>query len=146
MPHTLRGQITSSASGTVKHLITDDGRYTNGLEVVDFYVWPETGAAVNDFTAILGREYDMTADRADAADSRQFGWVIGSEVGGASGSQANVQTVLDPFKVVVRDLFISIQSSAAQPYNYLVVLMPVALTPEEGVLQLIKEKSQDDTR
>ena len=146
MPHTLRGVITSSTTGTVKHLITDDARYTNGLEVIDFVVWPQQGSAINDFTGILGREFDMTADKADASDSRQFGWVIGSEVGGASGTQQNVQTILDPFKVVVRDLFISVQSSAAQVYNYMVVLMPVQLTPEEGVLQLIKEKSQDDTR
>ena len=146
MPHTLRGQITASAAGTVKHLITDDGRYRNGLEVVDFAVWPEQGAVIDNFTGILGREFDMTADRADASDSRQFGWVIASEVGGASGNQNAVQYILDPFKVIVRDLFISIQSSSTQTYNYMVVLMPVELTPEEGLVQLIKERSQDDTR
>ena len=146
MPHTLRGTITSSITGTLKHLITDDGRYTNGLEVVDFVVWPQRGTAINDFTAILGREFDMVTDKADASDSRQFGWVTGSEIQSGATAQQSVQTVLDPFKVVVRDLFISVQSSTDQVYNYMIGLLPGALTPEEGVLQLIQEKSQDDTR
>ena len=146
MPHTLRGTITSSVTGTVKHLITDDGRYRNGMEVVDFAVWPQRGTAINDFTAILGREFDMTADRADASDSRQFGWIIGSEIASGTTAQQNIQTILDPFKIIVRDMFISIQSGTDQVYNYMVVLMPVELTPDEGLVQLIKERSQDDTR
>jgi len=144
MPHTLRGVIQSDSS--VKHLITDDGRYRNGLEVVDFYVWPTKGQFVGDFTAVLGREFDMTTGSARADDSRQFGWIIGAGFTQATGNNGMVQAILDPFKVIVRDLFLSVESTVTQTYNYMIVLMPVELTPEEGLVQLIKERSQDDTR
>ena len=55
MPHTLRGTITSSITGTLKHLITDDGRYTNGLEVVDFV--PYTYMGCNFSYAVFRRRF-----------------------------------------------------------------------------------------
>jgi len=56
-------------------------------------------------------------------------------------------TVIDPEHIVIQDLFINGNVGATGGsgiINYLIEMKPVTLTDEETVIQLIKERSQDD--
>ena len=137
--HTLRGQVSGL---TPKRLIVDDGMLTEGHKIVSFEIWPEFGN--NELvTAVLGTQYDM-ADGANAGDNRQIGWAICSVDATGNNLGGQKWTVIDPDHVVIRDLYV--RNSIDTNTNYLVVIEPISLSQDQAVLQLIKERSQDDLR
>ena len=136
---TLRGQLTDT---NVKQLIVDDGRLTNGYIVREFYAWVN-GASADGVYVVLGKEYDMVAG-GDASDSRQIAWA-GNAWSTGTGLTAGAFSVIDPDHVVIQDLYIR-RENPADVANYLVVLEERTLTDDESILQLIKERSQDDER
>lgn len=134
----LRGLLSDT---NVKQLVVDDGQLTQGYVIEEFYVWVD-GTGTDGVYAVLGKEYDMRPG-GDASDSRQIAWA-GNGWGSGGTPTANSFSVIDPDHVVLRDLYI--QNISNDPCNYLIVLRQKELTDDESILQLIKERSQDDTR
>jgi hypothetical protein len=135
----LRGKLTDT---NVKQLIVDDGRLNHGYKVTSFQVWV-TGSSADGVYAVLGKEYDMGAG-GDAGDARQIAWA-GNAFDTGGTPNATSFSVIDPDHVVVQDLYIQ-RINPSDECNYLIVLETKDLTNDESILQLIKERSQDDTR
>ncbi len=129
---TLRGQLTGNDT---RRLIIDDGNFQHGVRVLEFYVWPASPADWRDATIVLCLDDDIHST-ADADDNREIGWSIFNTTGRTS------QTVVAPDHIGVQDLFIT--SAGTTTFNYIVVIEPVQMTEAQGILQLIKERSQDD--
>jgi hypothetical protein len=139
--HTLRGTIDSSE---VRRLIIDDGIFTQGHKVMKFEIFPvdmTSGGA--DVSGVLSIDYDGARQEWLAEDGRQIGW--SSTTMSTSNSVNNKTDILDPDHIVIRDLYVTGYSNSGR-INYLVIVEPVSLSEDEVVLQLIKERSQDDSR
>jgi hypothetical protein len=136
--HTLRGRVDLN---TTKRLILNDGRLTHGMVVKEFYVWTISQASGDDVDCILSLSGTVTAEM-DASDNRQIGWA--RETTTATTRQQS-RAIIDPDHIVVQDLWIS-NLSTNGPANYLIILEAKELNDNESVLQLIKERSQDDPR
>lgn len=129
----LRGNIPNQGR---RKIIVDDGRYNHGYKVTKFQCWPENNNTGVEGVLSLSQE---GATRGDASDNAQIAWVIAGD--NQVPSMTGVLEVLDPNHVVVRDLFV--YNNASTPMNYLVVLEPITLDPDQAVMALIKEVSQD---
>lgn len=141
--HTLRGQFTE---GTVHRLIIDDGMFTQGHKVVRFVIAADPSGSAQDAYATLSLQYDSPLNW-NWGDNRQIGWAS-TNIVSTAGAEAPFE-LIDPEHVVIRDLYVQGQVSGAggtSVINYLVELEPITLTEDEAVLQLIKERSQDDIR
>lgn len=136
---TLRGQLTDT---NVKQIVVDDGRLNYGYIVREFYAWVN-GASADGVYVVLGKEYDMVAG-GDASDGRQIAWA-GNAWSTGTGLTAGAFSVIDPDHVVIQDLYIQ-RINPNDAANYLIVLEERQLTDDESILQLIKERSQDDER
>ena len=136
---TLRGQLTDT---NVKQIIVDDGRLNYGYIVREFYAWVN-GSSADGVYVVLGKEYDMVAG-GDASDGRQIAWA-GNAWSTGTGLTAGAFSVIDPDHVVIQDLYIQ-RINPSDVANYLIVLEERQLTDDESILQLIKERSQDDER
>lgn len=138
--HTLRGRVDPN---TTKRLILNDGRLTHGMVVKEFYVWTISQASGDEVDCILSLSGTVT-DEMDASDNRQIGWARETTT---QGSRTMGSSIIDPDHVVVQDLWIAnIETTAGSVANYLVILEAKELSDNESVLQLIKERSQDDPR
>ena len=138
--HTLRGRVEPA---TTKRLILNDGRLTHGMIVKEFYVWTISQASGDDVDCILSLSPTVTAEM-DASDNRQIGWARETTT---AGTRLASMSIIDPDHVVVQDLWISnLAVTAGDEANYLVILEAKELSDNESVLQLIKERSQDDPR
>lgn len=136
--HTLRGRVELNST---KRLILNDGRLNHGLVVKEFYVWTISQASGDDVDCILSLSGTVTAEM-DASDNRQIGWARETTT---ATTRLQSRAIIDPDHVVVQDLWIS-NLSTNGPANYLVILEAKELNDNESVLQLIKERSQDDPR
>lgn len=136
--HTLRGRVLAQET---KRLIIDDGMLNMGHRVVEFHVWATGIASSEDPECILGLKSSMKGDW-DASDNRQIGWA-----GQTTSSTSRIMSfnLLDPDNIVIQDLFIYNRADT-EPANYMVIIEPVTLSDDQAVLQLIKERSQDDIR
>jgi len=140
---TLRGQVEE---GTVKRLVVDDGRLTHGYKVIKFMISGDPGNAANDAFATLSKDYDAPLTW-NWGDNRQIGWASTTAFN-AAGLEAPF-VALDPDHVVIQDLYVQGQvgaSGGSGVFNYMVVLETLELTNDESILQLIKERSQDDPK
>ena len=137
---TLRGHLTDT---NVHRIVVDDGRPNNGYKVLGFRVWPEGGGAEGVF-ATIGTQYDMLPG-ARADDNRQFGWA-GSTWSSTGTPTTGAFSVIDPDHVIIADMYIQSTTANIDPTNYLIVVEPMILSDDEAILQLIKERSQDDVR
>lgn len=141
---TLRGQIPE---GQIFQLIVDDGRLTNGYKITKFTIAGDGNlSAGNDVTAVLGLNYD-TPPTWDWGDNRQIAW-SSTNIDGLAGLNAPF-SVVDPDHVVIQDLWIQGQTGSAGGtgvINYLIELELMTLSNDESILQLIKERSQNDLR
>lgn len=141
--HTLRGRVDPN---TVKRLIIDDGRFTHAMRVVEFHVAGDPESGLGDCYASLGTTPDFPRPW-DWSDNRQIAWASFGQF--ATPGHGSFESIIDSDRVVVTDLFIRGNSNpgAGDPgINYLVVLESIKLTQDEAVLQLIKERAQDDLR
>ena len=150
----LRGQmsVTTYEEGSFgsRRLIIDDGNFNDGWKVVKFIVAGNgaSGAEIN------GRLCTEDLANIDAGGSTAFSWNWGDsrEIAWASTRATSEATwggwegAIDPDHVVIKDLFIDVNTSISVPINYLVILERVQLTDNQAVLTLIRERSQDDTR
>lgn len=136
---TLRGILEDT---NVHRIIVDDGRLNHGYIIKELYVWP-VGDSGDGVFAVLGTQYDMLPG-ARADDNRQIAWA------GSTWSTSGTPTtgswgIVDPDHVVNTDLYIQ-RINPVDECNYLIVLEPITMTEDETILQLIKERSQDDLR
>lgn len=137
--HTLRGKMVE---GTNVHLVVDDGDFNRGHRVKRFVIAGDN-TGQNDVFATLSLDYDAPL-KWDWGDNRQIGWASQPDFSASPGFE-----VLDPGHIVVRDLYLQAQvggGGGSSIVNYLIELEPVALTDDQAVIALIKERSQDDRR
>lgn len=132
--HTLRGNLPAQ---TTRRLIVDDGRFTNGMIVKEFYVWVKSIASNEDPECYLSKQ-PSTLNAFDASDGDQIGWAAQTST---QGTRLMDFSVVDPDHVIVQDLYIR-NIAATETANYLIVLEETSLSEDEAVLQLIKEVSQ----
>lgn len=140
---TLRG---IADSGVTKRLIVDDGRLNHGYKVVRFEVFPvDVTSGASDCSGVLSLDFDGTTQSWLADDNRQIAW---SSVTMSTAFSVNNKTdIIDPDHIVIMDLWILAYTSATDArINYLIEIEPLTLSNDETILQLIKERSQDDLR
>ena len=138
--HTLRGQFTENVA---KRLILADGQLTRGHKITKFVVSGDPSSSANDAYAFLAT--GLTENKWNWADNRQIAW-SSTNMQSTGGAQVPME-VIDPEHIVIQDLFINGfvgSATGSSVINYLVELTPITLTDEESVIQLIKERSQDD--
>ena len=140
----LRGSIQTTGSNVKHQLIVDDGLINNGLKIVSFSMWTDTGSGVMGLDANLSlAPMPAHASIMDASDNRQIAWICG-------GFDTNIpiaiqmQSFIDPNHVVNRDLFIHAFASPAL-WNYLIIYEEYDLSDDEAIVQIIKETSQNTT-
>jgi len=83
----------------------------------------------------------------DWGDNRQIAW-SSTNIDGLAGLNAPF-SVVDPDHIVIQDLWIQGQTGSAGGtgvINYLIELELMTLSNDESILQLIKERSQNDLR
>ena len=132
--HTLRGKL---AANEMRRLILDDGMFTEGHKIESFEVWAISQTSGDDPAAILALS-DKIGTEFDAGDSRQIGWAMQTTT---SATRLMTFNTIDPDHVILRDLYI--RNISADPTNFLITIVPIRISEDEAVLQLIKESSQD---
>ena len=139
----LRGRVDPS---TATRLIIDDGLFTKGFIVREFYVFPENPASGGNDSVYgtLAVDIDGSAVRWTADDARQIAWASTVQDETGFGARPSM-SIIDPNHLVVRDLwFMGSRASGTDQINYLVLIEPVEISENQAVLALIKERSQDD--
>ncbi len=139
--HTLRGNFTEDET---RRLIVADGNLNMGHRIIRFVISGNPNTSTNDAYALLCTDKD-TENKWNWSDNRQIGWA--STVMVSTGGASTAFEVIDPEHIVLQDLFIKGKvgsSGGNSEINYLIELEPVTLTDEQSVIQLIKERSQDD--
>ena len=135
----LRGII---ASGTKKRLIVDDGLYTHGYRVVAFHIFAfDTSQPNNGCVGILATSDEGQLENYDASDNRQIAWSGYAQTD--AFAPINEKSIIDPNHIIVTDLFVGATSQSASPMSYLVVVEPMNLSEQQGIIALVKERSQD---
>ena len=136
---TQRGRMTV---GDTKRLIMDDGKFTTGRKITKFEIWPDGPSNTGEVGIIMSVNDTVVPTFFDASDSRQIAW--GYRTADAAGVAGEYQFVLDPDHIIVRDAFLTAVGTEAIEVNYLVQMEFLKITDTECVLQLIKERQQDD--
>jgi len=141
---TLRGRVDTNNER--RRLIIDDGRLNHGFKIVEFYIIStDPSQASADAYGSLATEAAAATSIWNLDDNRQIGWA-GQNIA-TGNSPANQFSLIDPDHVVINDLFVcgsGGSGAAADGYQYLVVMEAVSLTDNQAVIQLIKERAQDD--
>jgi hypothetical protein len=150
----LRGQLSTSTyeegSFGSKRLIIDDGNFNDGWRIVKFVV-AGNGASSTEINARLCTE-DLANIHAGGSNHFSWNWGDSRELAWASTRSTSESTwggwegAIDPDHVVIKDLYIDVNTNLSNPVNYLVILERVELTDNQAVLTLIRERSQDDER
>ncbi len=132
MRRTLRGRLPPNG---VARLIVDDGRFTNGYIVKEFYIWSDTFDS--QVFGVLSYS-DAAITSANAADGNQIAWANYND---STTNATNQQAIIDPDHVVVQDLYVHTVGAQA---SFLVVVDTYSMTEPQGVLQLVKASRQDE--
>lgn len=135
----LRGQVDP---GTKKRLIVDDGLYKSGYKVTEFHIFgSDMTSGASDAIGTLATADTGQLEDWDASDNRQIAWAGYTQ--STSYSPLFIKSIVDPNHIIVTDLFVGAFGNALTPINYLVVIEPVTLTEEQGIIALVKERSQN---
>ena len=141
---TLRGQIEVSGGVGRLNLIAADGLVNYGLKINSFQIWPSRnqGSVFQPYkyTGILSLDTIIAGANMNAGDNRQFAWSFFSS--DAGGVLVNHRTVIDPDHIVNRDLFLTMDDTSTDTYNYLIEAQVVELSDDEAIITIIKETSQ----
>lgn len=134
--YTMRG--TLKATEITRALVVDDGRYTHGFIIEEFRVWPAgvvlpTGFNANACISFL----ESPPPTMNAEATGTIGWSAWFE---STTNSIDQFWILDPDHVVNQDLFVHNLGGTAM--NYLVRMRPIVMTPDQGVLQLVKSQNQ----
>ena len=134
--YTLQG--TLDATEVSRALVVDDGRYTHGFVIESFRVWPvgvtlPTGFNVN---SVLSYS-DVPVLSMNAVETGAFAWAAFLE---STTNAIQEWAIIDPEHVVNQDLYV--HNLGGTGFNYLIVMRDLVMTPDQGVLQLVKSKNQ----
>jgi hypothetical protein len=132
---TLRGTITTTGTSAKRQLIVDDGLINRGYKVTGFFVW--SALAGSSFVATLSMNPKIVGNGMQAGDNSEIGWTF------ADGNLNSYQRILDPDHIIVRDLYVTLESvSASEDFNFMIVVEEYSITDEEAIINIIKEGSQ----
>lgn len=130
--YTLRG--TMPATEISRPLVVDDGRFTHGFIIEEMRIWgagPAFPAGYN-CSSVLSL-YPTPPATVNAEESGTIAWAAWIE---STTNSVTQFFIIDPEHVVNQDLFI--HNVGGTSMNYLIRLTPITMTPEQGVLQLVK--------
>lgn len=130
--YTMRG--TMEASEVSRALVVDDGRFTHGFVIQEMRIW---AAGVNfggrfNCSAVLSL-YEEPPASINASESGTFAWAGWIE---STTDSVDQFWIIDDEHVINQDMFI--HNLGATAMNYLIRMVPITMTPEQGVLQLVK--------
>lgn len=135
----LRGQVDP---GSKKRLIVDDGMFTYGYRVIEFHIFgSDMSSGAVDCTGTLATSDEGNLEDWNAGDNRQIAWAGYTQ--STSYAALFVKSIVDPNHIIVTDLFVGANSNSTAPVNYLVVVEPMTLSEQQGIMALVKERSQD---
>ena len=134
--YTMRGTMLPTEQ--TRSLVVDDGRYTHGFVITGITVWPSAPSMPAGYNANAVLSFLETKPATmNASESGTIGWASWME---GTTSDVSTSSVLDPQHVVNEDLFLHNMGGTAM--NYLITMRPIVMSPEQGVLQLIKAANQ----
>lgn len=129
---------TMAATEPTRSLVVDDGRFTHGYVIQSIQVWPAGAALPTGFNvnAVLS-VYETPPLTMNAEETGTFAWAAFTE--GTTGD-VSATSILDPQHVINQDMFI--HNIGGTSMNYMITMMPITMSPEQGVLQLVKAVNQ----
>lgn len=138
----MRGQL---AANEIRQLVVDDGIFTNGLRVTYFTIWCVDFGTQQAAGGLLSLRDTVSATGGTfpANDPSTFAW---SYQGNRNNPLPAVDNGIftweriDPDHIINEELFIHNRGSSA--LNYLIIAEPYMMTPEQGVMQLVKSANQ----
>lgn len=130
-PNTLRGRL---APNETRQLLLDDGNYRNGFIITDFTALPTDPGSTRNIPSVNLAYNQQNLGTAVNLRRGQIAWAWFEN--GRPGS------LIDGARIATRDIWI--RNNSDETVNYLINLLPVDMTANEGVMQLIKERYQDD--
>jgi len=138
----MRGQLTA---GEIRQLVVDDGIFTNGLRISYFTVWIADWTNDSAVGGVLSLRDTVAAAGGifPANDPSVFAWAFQARKDTplpAIDNSVSTWERIDPDHIVNEELFIHNQGNTA--LNYLIVAEPYLMTPEQGVMQLVKAANQ----
>lgn len=140
---TMRGTL---GANEIRQLVVDDGIFTNGLRITYFSVWISDFNFDSNVGALLSLRDTVTAgvgERYPANDPSCFAWASQGRISSplpAFNENIGTWERIDPDHIVNEELFI--HNRVLTPLNYLIVAEPYMMTPEQGVMQLVKAANQ----
>lgn len=143
--HTITGQVTDSSSGTEIRHMTFNGSFTRNWEILDLQCWP-AGVGAERFVLHVKGSGQGAANADNNADSNnQVAWFNYSGDGAPTGPP-NSFSVIQPYHVLVDDLFVCAHGAPAGPgntWNYMITLQELKTSEAQAALAMIKSHSQD---
>jgi hypothetical protein len=137
----MRGQLTGNE---IRQLVVDDGIFTNGLRITYFTVWCVDWGNDDACTGLLSLRdaVSPTGGTFPANDPSVFAWAFQGRGTAPTTGDEEVFTWdrLDPDHIVNEELFI--HNRGSNSLNYLIIAEPYMMTPEQGVMQLVKAANQ----
>jgi len=138
----MRGQL---AANEIRQLVVDDGIFTNGLRITYFTVWLADWTLTNDCAGLLSLRDTVitTGGFFPANDPSTFAWSFQARETAPLPILLNTLSTwerIDPDHIVNEELFIHNRTNT--DLNYLIVAEPYMMTPEQGVMQLVKSANQ----
>ena len=127
-----------SATEVTRPLVVDDGRYTHGFVIDEMRVWaagPTLPAGFNANAVLSFLEVPPPTMNAD--NTGTIAWASWME---DTNNGIEQFWILDPQHVVNQDLFL--HNLGGTSMNYLIRMRPITMTPDQGVLQLVKSQNQ----
>ena len=139
---TMRGQLDGNE---IRQLVVDDGIFTNGLRITYMTVWIQDWGTDASCGALLSLRDTVSATGGTfpANDPSAFAWAFQGRTENplpAIASEVSTWERIDPDHIVNEELFIHNRGSTK--VNYLIVAEPYMMTPEQGVMQLVKAANQ----
>lgn len=139
----MRGTL---GANEIRQLVVDDGIFTNGLRITYFSVWIADYFNDSNCGALLSLRDTVAAPagyRYPANDPSCFAWAAQARISNplpAISENIGTWQRIDPDHIVNEELFI--HNRVLTPLNYLIVAEPYEMTPEQGVMQLVKAANQ----
>ena len=130
--YTFRGTMVPTEP--TRSLVVDDGRFTHGFVIESIHIWGAGSSLPSPATsnAVLSL-YETPPSTMNALEAGTIGWAVWSV---DTTNNFQYWSVLDPDHVINQDLFL--HNISATAFNYLITMKPIVMSPEQGVLQLVK--------
>ncbi len=147
--YTVRGRgAESDTDGGPIRIPLFDGRFDTGYRITSFQVWMQSVQDTYDQRAAakLATTGDLSMAAAtfnNAADQREIAWA--GQGDGSIDEMGPVTSIIDPENMVVEDLYVYIrtnQEAQGEELNYIITMDKYDITDWEGVMCMVRNKSQ----